>query len=84
MTDWALAKATEFLFGDNIPSGAEAHVARLAALLDEVREETAQEIRQTWSAARSAKGQMEAFQILERMVDRIGYGRLENNPSLVK
>jgi hypothetical protein len=31
-----------------------------------------------------AKGQMEAFQILERMVDRIGYGRLENNPSLVK
>ena len=36
-TDWARAKATEHLFGDNFPSGAEVHVERLATLLDEVR-----------------------------------------------
>jgi len=25
---------------------------------------------------------MAAFRIIERMVDRLGYGRIENNPSL--
>ncbi len=82
-SDQAIAKATEFLYGDNLPSGAEVHVERLAKLLDETKEEIAKEVRQTWSAVRSANGQTEAFRILERMVDRIGYGRRENNPSLV-
>lgn len=41
------------------------------------------EIRDTWAKARDAQGQTEAFRILERMVDRLGYGRFENNPSLV-
>ena len=45
-------------------------------------EEMAEEIRRTWSAARSANGQLEAFRVLERMVDRLGYGRLKDNPSL--
>lgn len=27
--------------------------------------------------------ELQAFRIIERMVDRIGYGRMENNPSLV-
>lgn len=36
---WAQAKACEFLFGDNFPSGAEVHVERLAVLLDAVRAE---------------------------------------------
>jgi len=54
--------------------------------LQESREKLAAniaEIKATWSAARDAHGQMEAFRILERMVDRLGYGRTENNPSLV-
>ena len=42
----------------------------------------AEEIKSTWRAARDAGGQTEAFRILERMVDRLGYGRTENNPSL--
>lgn len=46
-------------------------------------EEIAEEIRRTWAAARAANGQTEAFRILERMVDRLGYGRTEGNPSLV-
>lgn len=47
-------------------------------------EEMAEEIRRTWTTVRSVNGQMEAFRILERMVDRLGYGRLEDNPSLAK
>jgi hypothetical protein len=35
-----LAKAANHLFGDNLPSGAEPHIKRLAALLDETRAET--------------------------------------------
>ena len=42
----------------------------------------AEEIRKTWRAALLAGGQMEAYRIIERMVDRLGYGRTENNPSL--
>jgi hypothetical protein len=38
-SDWALAKAAEFLFGDNLPIGAEVHIKRLAVLLDDVRAE---------------------------------------------
>ena len=34
---WALAKAADYLCGDNFPSGVEVHVERLAKLLDEVR-----------------------------------------------
>ena len=41
------------------------------------------EIKATWRAARDAGGEMQAFRIIERMVDRLGYGRTENNPSLV-
>ena len=33
-SDMALAKAADHLFGDNLPSGAEVHIERLAALLD--------------------------------------------------
>jgi hypothetical protein len=46
-------------------------------------ESASAEIKATWRAARDAKGQHEAFKIIERMVDRLGYGRTENNPSLV-
>lgn len=42
----------------------------------------ADEIKATWRAARDAGGEMAAFRIIERMVDRLGYGRIENNPSL--
>jgi len=48
----------------------------------EVPEWVKAEIRDTWNAARKSGGQMEAFRILERMVDRLGYGRREDNPSL--
>lgn len=43
----------------------------------------AEEIRATWRAARDAGNQLDSFRIIERMVDRLGYGRRENNPSLV-
>ncbi len=43
----------------------------------------AKEIRETWNAARDAGGQLEAFRILERMTDRLGYGRTQNNPPLL-
>ena len=43
----------------------------------------AEEIKATWQAARDAGGEMQAFRIIERMADRLGYGRMENNPSLV-
>lgn len=58
----------------------------LAAELQELREAqaaAAEEIKTAWRAARNAPGQTEAFRILERMVDRLGYGRTENNPPLV-
>jgi hypothetical protein len=42
----------------------------------------AEEIKATWRAARDAGGEMQAFRIIERMVDRLGYGRRDNNPSL--
>lgn len=47
-----------------------------------VPEWVAEEIRATWRAARDAGGEKTAFRILERMVDRLGWGRTENNPSL--
>ena len=43
----------------------------------------AEEIKATWRAARDAGGEMAAFRIIERMIDRLGYGRMESNPSLV-
>lgn len=48
-----------------------------------VPEWVAEEIKETWQAARDAGGEMQAFRIIERMVDRLGYGRMKNNPSLV-
>jgi hypothetical protein len=48
-----------------------------------VPEWVAEEIKTTWQAARDAGGEMQAFRIIERMVDRLGYGRMKNNPSLV-
>ena len=49
-----------------------------------VPEWVAEEIRNSWREAREANGQSTAFQILERMVDRLGYGRrYENNPPLM-
>jgi len=44
----------------------------------------AAEIRATWRAARDAGNQRDSFRIIERMVDRLGYGRTENNPSLAQ
>ncbi len=41
------------------------------------------EIRETWNAAREVGGELQAFRIIERMVDRLGYGRTENNPPLL-
>ncbi len=43
----------------------------------------ADEIRKTWNAARAAGGELQAFRIIERMVDRLGYGRVENNPPML-
>jgi hypothetical protein len=34
-TDLALAMAADYLFGDNLPSGAEVHIKKLAELLDD-------------------------------------------------
>ncbi len=47
--------------------------------LEPVPDWVAQEIRETWHAAQ-AKGQTEAYRIIEIMVDRLGYGRRDNNP----
>lgn len=41
-----------------------------------------EEIKETWKTARQCGSQMEAFRIFERMTDRLGYGRMDNNPSL--
>lgn len=38
------------------------------------------EVREAWSAARDADGQTAAYRILERMVERVGYGRYDNPP----
>ena len=53
---------------------------RLNVEVAEMREE----MRATWSIARDANGQLESFRIIERMVDRLGYGRTEGNPSLAR
>ena len=53
------------------------------AICSAVPEDVAREIRNTWKAAREAGGEMQAFRIIERMVDRLGYGRTENNPPLL-
>lgn len=42
----------------------------------------AAEIKATWRTAKDAGGQEEAYRIIERMVDRLGYGRTVDNPSL--
>jgi hypothetical protein len=47
-----------------------------------VPEWVSMEIWETWKTARDAGNQQEAFVILERMVDRLSFGRLVNNPSL--
>lgn len=54
----------------------------LTAAVPPVPEWAAKEIRDTWRAAFRAKGEREAFGLLERMADRLGWGRLVN-PSLV-
>lgn len=41
------------------------------------------EIIATWRAMQGV-GQTEAYRILERMVDRLGYGRTDGNPSLAQ
>lgn len=46
-----------------------------------VPEWAASEIRNSWENAKG-RGQTEAYRILERMVDRLGYGRLDNNPPI--
>lgn len=50
----------------------------------QIPEWAAKEIRETWKAAREAHGQMQAFRIIERMVNRLGYGRTLDNPPLTK
>ena len=47
--------------------------------LEPVPNWAAKEIRETWNAAQG-KGQHESFRIIQIMVDRLGYGRLEGNP----
>ena len=42
-----------------------------------------EEIKQTWKKARDSGNQLDSFKILERMVDRLGYGRITDNPSLI-
>lgn len=54
-----------------------------ATFCSAVPEDVAREIRDTWKAAREAGGELQAFRIIERMVDRLGYGRTENNPPLL-
>jgi hypothetical protein len=41
-----------------------------------------EEIKETWKTARQCGSQMEAFRIFGRMTDRLGYGRMDDNPSL--
>lgn len=47
-----------------------------------IPEWAAAEIRATWNAARASGSQLQAFRIIERMVDRLGYGRTQGNPPL--
>ena len=49
----------------------------------EVPEWIAKEIKDTWRAMRTCESQLEAYRICERMVDRLGYGRRDDNPPLV-
>lgn len=44
-----------------------------------IPEWAATEIRNTWNAARDSGGELQAFRIIERMVDRLGYGRIQGN-----
>ena len=62
----------------SIPGGEPGYAPRECSVPDWV----AEEIKATWRAARDAGGEMQAFRIIERMVDRLGYGRRDNNPSL--
>lgn len=50
-SDWALAKAAEHLFGDNLPSGAEFHIKKLASVLDEAIAHGDAEADKRWLAA---------------------------------
>lgn len=54
----------------------------LAKFQEKILEEFRAEVKDTWSAARNSGSQMQAFNIFERMTDRLGYGRTENNPKL--
>lgn len=76
---WAVWSGREwrFLYREN-PAGSYAPACSAS-----VPEWVAEEIKATWQAARDAGGEMQAFRIIERMVDRLGYGRMKNNPSLV-
>ena len=58
---------------------AKKRIAELEEQIGEIRKE----VRLTWRAARDSDGQTQAFRVLERMVDRVGYGRIQNSPSLV-
>lgn len=66
--------------GIELPNAAGSYAPACSA---SVPEWVAKEIKETWRAAREAGGEMQAFRIIERMVDRLGYGRIKNNPSLV-
>jgi len=54
-----------------------------AIIVKQEREADAKEIRESWRIARGAGSQTEAFRVIERMVDRLGYGRRDGNPSLI-
>jgi hypothetical protein len=51
---------------------------------DQIPEWIAREIRETWRAALATNGFMESYGILERMVERLGYGRIDENPPKYK
>jgi hypothetical protein len=48
-----------------------------------VPEWVSREIKATYYAATSCGSDLQAYRLFEVMTDRLGYGRLENNPSLV-
>jgi len=50
--------------------------------VEKVPDWISEEIKSTWEAARDSGSQMDAFKIFERLTDRLGYGRMQNNPSL--
>jgi len=78
-----LARRVVRTFEQNNVEGEGRHMSDANGACPSPPDWVAEEIKATWRAARDAGGQIQAFRIIERMVDRLGYGRTEDNPSLV-